>query len=369
MNTPRISENFAHTRTKVSVAMITYNHERFIAQAIESVLAQTTEFPVELVIGEDCSTDGTRAVIVEFQHRYPDRIKLLLRDRNVGPIPNLAETLDACHGEYVAFLEGDDYWTAADKLQKQVDFLDAHPDRSMCCSRARFLHEPHMQEGDVTCNVYPLCPAGAYTIENILAGNFVMTCTAVLRRRFVGHLPKWLFRMKLADWPICALTARHGSIELMDEVLATYRVHRGGVWTSMPRVTQLEESVRMLKELNEELHYRYAEVIAANITGCYLWCVSMLNTEGDRSRALELISEAQRYLRQINANSRYLAQVYSREALVSLDAHKFPRAARSLFFAFVSSPQNTAKGLANRLSASFSSRSNERKSPARLNIS
>ena len=96
---------------KVSVCMITYNHERFIAQAIESVLMQETDFRVELVIGEDCSTDGTRAIVREFGERFPERIRLLLPEHNLGMMPNFVATLSACRGQYVALLEGDDYWT------------------------------------------------------------------------------------------------------------------------------------------------------------------------------------------------------------------------------------------------------------------
>src|ERR1700730_11718775 len=104
---------------KLSVAMITYNHEQFIGQAIESVLAQKVNFEYELVIGEDCSTDGTRAVILDFHRRYPDRIVPLLRERNLGGQKILLGTLAACRGKYLALLEGDDYWICTDKLQRQ----------------------------------------------------------------------------------------------------------------------------------------------------------------------------------------------------------------------------------------------------------
>src|ERR1700676_4069851 len=101
---------------KLSVMMITYNHERFIAQAIESVLAQRVNFDYEIVIGEDCSTDRTRNIVMDFHRRYPDRIVPLLRRYNLGGPENLIATLASCGRQYVALLEGDDYWTCADKL-------------------------------------------------------------------------------------------------------------------------------------------------------------------------------------------------------------------------------------------------------------
>src|ERR1700737_2056019 len=126
---------------KLSIAMITYNHEEFIGQAIESVLAQKVNFDYELVIGEDCSTDGTRAVILDFHRRYPDRIVPLLRERNLGLMGNFARTIAGCRGRYLALLEGDDYWICTDKLQRQVDFLEANPSWAICCTRAQVKNE------------------------------------------------------------------------------------------------------------------------------------------------------------------------------------------------------------------------------------
>ena len=114
---------------KLSVAMITYNQERFIGQAIESVLAQKVNFDFEIVIGEDCSTDGTRTVVTDFHRRYPDRIVLILRPRNIGPMRNMESTLAACRGRSICrFSKGMTTWTSVDKIQKQVDFFDFHPE-------------------------------------------------------------------------------------------------------------------------------------------------------------------------------------------------------------------------------------------------
>ena len=116
----------ADTSKKVSVFMITYNHEKYIAEAIDSVLMQKTDFDFDIVIGEDCSTDATRRIVLEYSRKYPDKIKLLLHNVNVGFISNLMYVLEACTGKYIAMCEGDDYWTDPFKLQKQVDFLEAN---------------------------------------------------------------------------------------------------------------------------------------------------------------------------------------------------------------------------------------------------
>lgn len=115
-------------RPLVSIGLMTYNHEAFIAKAIESVLMQETNFTYELVIAEDCSTDRTREIILNYKKKYPNLIRLLLQDQNVGMKKNSNDLRRACWGKYRANLEGDDYWIDPGKLQKQVDFLESHPD-------------------------------------------------------------------------------------------------------------------------------------------------------------------------------------------------------------------------------------------------
>jgi glycosyltransferase involved in cell wall biosynthesis len=264
---------------KLSVMMVTYNHERFIGQAIESVLAQRVNFDYEIVIGEDLSTDNTRPIVLDFERRYPGRILPLLRESNIGAMRNVAQTIAACRGQYLAFLEGDDYWTAPDKLQKQVDFLDAHPDRAISCHRVQFLDETGSAESDV----FPPHPAGEYTIEDLLKSNFVMTCSIVMRRELIGRIPEWLFQMELADWPLCAMVARHGTIELMDENMATYRVHPTSTWSSRPLAFRLRESSRMLKALDKHLEFRFTKTIRQTVNRCDLDAALIERQNGNRA--------------------------------------------------------------------------------------
>jgi glycosyltransferase involved in cell wall biosynthesis len=264
---------------KVSVAIITYNHERFIEQAIESVLAQKVNFSYEIVIGDDCSTDATRAVIVDLQERYPERILAVLREQNIGAMRNFAETIGACKGQYLAFLEGDDYWLSPDKLQRQVDFLDSHPDRALCCHRVKTLNETGSAEFDI----FPPRAAGPYTIEDLLKENFMMTCSTVLRRELIGPIPHWFFKMKLGDWPLFAMVARNRKIELMDEVMAAYRVHFGSTWSILPSLTRLHEGARMLRALDEELGFQYTNAIRQTITRPYLDLAVTARSNGKRT--------------------------------------------------------------------------------------
>jgi len=263
---------------KLSVMMITYNHERFIAQALESILAQRVNFDYEIVVGEDCSTDRTRDILMDFHRRYPDRIVPLLRDQNLGIMHNFEATLGACRGRYLALLEGDDYWTSEDKLQRQTDFLDAHSDYAICCHRAQIVQETGVNEEAV----FPSLPAGPYTLEDLLKGNFIMTCTVLYRRDSGGKIPGWFREMKLGDWPLMVLAARSGKIRLMDEIMAAYRMHTGGTWTSRTPSGRLQESIKMLHALDRELGFRYSDTIRRTIAGFYFDSATISRRDGKR---------------------------------------------------------------------------------------
>lgn len=125
----------------VSIVTITYNHEPYIRKCIEGVLMQQVNFPIEFIIAEDCSTDGTLAICKEYAEKHPDIIKIITSENNVGALQNEVRAINAAKGKYLAFCEGDDYWTDPLKLQKQVDFLEAHPDYSVCFTRYKIYYE------------------------------------------------------------------------------------------------------------------------------------------------------------------------------------------------------------------------------------
>ena len=272
---------------KISVAVITYNHEHFIGRALASILEQRVNFQYEIVIGDDCSTDGTRAVLESFRHRYPDRIKLLLREQNMGGLRNIESTIATCRGQYLAMLEGDDYWIDANKLQKQADFLDTHPDWAMCCHRARF--ETGLGETEAEAFVYPAVSAGPYTLEDLLRQNLVMTCSAVIRRDLMVPLPSSFSAIKAGDWPRYVLVSRHGKIELMNDVMAIYRVHPGGAWSSLSRLAQLEDCTRMLETLDKYLGFEYTDTIRETLAGFYLEMASIARLDGGRARTAKYV--------------------------------------------------------------------------------
>jgi glycosyltransferase involved in cell wall biosynthesis len=245
---------------KVSVMMITYNHEHYIAQAIESVLMQRVNFDYELVIGEDCSTDSTREIVVGYRDRYPDKIRLLLSDTNIGARRNVLRTHNACQGQYVAVLEGDDYWTDPLKLQKQVDLLGAHPEWSLCFHRVLVLYE------DGSSNSRELGPEQrkeVYSLEDYLRTNLMQTGSIVFRRDALPTFPQWDYRMQIGDWALVILLAQRGDMGYIDEVMSVYRKHSGGIWSGQNEMAQIRQQLLTLGVINEHLKFHYREAIEA----------------------------------------------------------------------------------------------------------
>lgn len=207
--------------------MVTYNHAKFIAQAIESVIAQQTTFEWELVIGEDASTDETQAIVRSYQQQHPGRIRLITSAENIGAQPNFIRTYAACQGKYIAMLEGDDYWIDPLKLQKQVDFLDKNSDYVLCFHNVRV-----QQEGSATHVLYNQ-PTQALTTSAVdLAQRNYIATVSCMYRRILAEMPAWFALASAGDYSLHMLHARYGKIGYLPEVMAVYREHAQSSWQS-----------------------------------------------------------------------------------------------------------------------------------------
>jgi glycosyltransferase involved in cell wall biosynthesis len=203
----------------VSVSITAYNSERWLARALDSVLNQRIAFPIEIVIGDDCSQDGTVDVARSYQEKYPDIVKVFGRSRNVGIQRNYYETLDRCRGKFTAWLDADDYWTDPDKLAIQVDVLESDPSISVCCHYVRWISVG----GKVERERYPSLAPGRYGLEEILRHAFIPTASAVFRTGAHRNLPEWYFEIApTTDWPVWILSALSGDIVVLDKVMADY---------------------------------------------------------------------------------------------------------------------------------------------------
>jgi glycosyltransferase involved in cell wall biosynthesis len=255
-------------RTKVSVSIITYNHEQFIAQALESALAQEVNFYYEILVGEDQSSDRTREIVRDYATRYPDRIRLILHDYpedyvRINGNRNFFNNILNARGEYVALLEGDDYWTDPLKLRKQVDFLDRHPECSACFHNVRVLHEG-TPEHDRTFHSTPL-KKKFFTLSDIVSAHFIPTCSTMFRNGFYPSFPDWFYQVSMGDWPLHVLNAEHGSYGYIDDVMAVYRVHPAGLWSGSKTITILERTIEAAKIIKDYLGDRCSREMTKRI--------------------------------------------------------------------------------------------------------
>jgi glycosyltransferase involved in cell wall biosynthesis len=248
---------------KVSVLTLTYNHEKYIAQALDSALEQVTDFHYEIVVSDDCSTDQTRAILINYQTRHPDRIRLLLNKHNLGMHKNAEQLFFAGKGQYLAIMEGDDYWTSPHKLQKQVTYLDQHPDCSLCFHNVTSISEQQLWEPRPHCPEHLLEKS---TLEDLLLLNFIPTASVVYRKGLISEFPPWLSKLGMADWPIHLLHAQHGYLGYLNEVMGVYRCHEQGVWISLTEPQRLQSIIKMLETVNIYFDYQYEALINQSLT-------------------------------------------------------------------------------------------------------
>jgi hypothetical protein len=230
--------------------MRTYEHAPFVAQAIESVLLQEAPFEFELVIGEDCSADGTREAVERYARRFPERVRAVLPAENVGHGEILRRVLESVRGRFVAYLDGDDYWTSAAKLRRQVDYLEAHEECASCFHDASLVYDAAGAPSGATT---PALAEASFALEDILTECFVPSPTMMFRRGIVAALPRWAFESAWIDWLIHIRCAECGPLGYIPEPLAAYRVHPGGMFTALDRLSQIEEDLRFYDRLRSEL--------------------------------------------------------------------------------------------------------------------
>ena len=242
----------------VSVLMITYNHDRYIAQAIEGVLQQKTSFPIELIIGEDCSTDGTREIVFNYQQKYPDIIHVLASINNVGFRMNGERVRMACRGKYIAFCEGDDYWHNPNKIQKQIEHMELYPEVGLIHSDVdryyigKKFREPSYHKGRRLLYKYDNVLYGMIANEYI-----VDTCTAVVRSNMLNNIInecKFEFsdEFMMGDVQMWIEIAFRSKVKYIDESFAIHNM----LEESASNTKCIDKSIKFLKNHKEILlHY------------------------------------------------------------------------------------------------------------------
>lgn len=234
----RVAESYeldSHGRLSVARPMVTvrtsaYNHAEFIVQCIEGVLMQKTDFDFEYIIGEDFSTDGTREIVFEYAKKYPDKIRVITADRNVGSKANGRRCIQASRGKYMALCEGDDFWVDEYKLQKQFDYMESHPDCGVCTTLG-IERKHNCTEPDT---IKPAQAANTLNRAWFLSGRTgVLTASFFFRLEYFRPEVSFNPKILIGDWALLmSLTENGRSCAVLPFISVVYRQHSGGVWTS-----------------------------------------------------------------------------------------------------------------------------------------
>jgi len=262
----------------VSVAITAYNSATWLPKALDSVLEQRTRFPIEVVIGDDCSKDATVVVANSYRERYPDVIRVIDRSQNVGMQRNYYETFEECRGKYIAWLDADDYWTDPDKLTLQVDAMESDSSINVCGHFVRWI----TNDGEVKRESYPSIAPGRYGLDQILRHDFLPSPSVMFRNGIHRDLPSWYFDLApTTDWPIYVLAALTGDILLLDRVMADYRLTPGSSLMSKGGLVWYETDARFYDYIESILPSKWHRLVRAEKGKRYELMAYVLRAQGD----------------------------------------------------------------------------------------
>lgn len=217
----------------VSICCLTYNHILYIRQCLDGFMMQKINFPIEILIYDDASTDGTQGIIREYEKKYPDIIKPIYQKENQyskGIKVSLVYNYSRAKGKYIALCEGDDYWTDPYKLQKQVDFLESHPDYVMCSHRFnQYIQEKELLEEEQDKDF----KGADYDLKNLIGGKWLTQTLTVMYRRSALDLKRYAAYGMSMDMILFYELLRNGKGYCFPDIMAVYRLHNGGVWSEV----------------------------------------------------------------------------------------------------------------------------------------
>lgn len=254
----------------LSVIMVTYNQESYIEQALKSVLNQRTNFRFQILIGDDASTDGTADIVRRYSKEYPEIIFPFLHPKNLGNLGknNFIYVYSKCKTKYATILEGDDYWTDSDKLQKQVDFLEKNTNYSIC------FHSVNLLKNGVLKKDYLNNTTKSVTdIYDLAAGNYIRTLSCVFVNTLNGVLPDFYSHSIAGDYILHLLNAQKGKIYFMKEFMGVYRIHDKGIWSGNSQLEKNKDWLNLLdalltyfedKKLKNILNFQKCEILYSN---------------------------------------------------------------------------------------------------------
>jgi glycosyltransferase involved in cell wall biosynthesis len=292
--------------SSVNAVIITYNHQDYIEKAIQGAVEQEFNGAYKIIIHDDCSTDATPKICSEYKNKYPGLIDLHIAVKNKGMNKSWADALSSSQAKYNAICEGDDYWTNANKLQKQVSFLESNPEYAICCHRVSKQKEGKKPKPD-NKDIYAPLTEATYDIEMMAKeGNLVATPSAVYRNGLFSSFPSWFYQSPVADYVLHMFNAQYGKIKYLPDNMAVYREHSQGAWGGK---TVKENTAGMIKVLELLLTEPFTTSVKKGLNdqlrktkATYLYTLMQEDKEGfqkeigkltgeDKSSVLELVEK------------------------------------------------------------------------------
>lgn len=255
----------------VTIASTTYNMEKYIGEALDSWLAQETTFPFDIVVSDDGSTDGTCDVVRGYMEKHPN-IRLISTG-HIGKMPNFIRSLKESKGKYIALCDGDDYWIDTKKLQKQFDFMEAHPDFSECFTNSYVLDVKTGNKKIAKTHIWDVADT-----EGLLAhrddDNVQMspghTSTFFYRNQYLQEYPEWMYGDVMTDFPLYMLMSRYGKAKFINEITSVYRHRPDGVSSiSFCGKRASLRRINVYENVNRDFRYKYWKIINPIIADYY----------------------------------------------------------------------------------------------------
>ena len=240
---------------KISVIMLTYNHGKYIEKAVQSVCAQQGDFQLEIIIGDDCSTDNTAEVIDELAAKHKE-IKIFRPEKNIGMHANLKKCLSLAEGDYISMCEGDDWYISPYKLQMQMEFLEKNKDCVMCSHS--YIEYNQKEDKYSTINYQQdYNGGGIYCFEQLVTEyKWTNFTTYMYRKEVINKLPEFIWELNGADYSFNMHCAVYGNLGIIKEPLSVYRAGIGQ-WSSFSLIKQQQDTLDFAYISKEHFHKYY----------------------------------------------------------------------------------------------------------------